>query len=302
VEKVLLVSNAYAGSVSERKKQVIVKALQADFKLEVVDTASRNHATDVARDAADRGFHAVVAFGGDGTINEAAQGLVSTDVALGILPGGSTNVMARSLGLPVDPIEATALLSAHLKSSKTRRINVGRADGRFFLFSAGMGLDAEVVRRVEADPEAKRERGEWLWLSQALRAGIGHYRGADPTITLEVDGHEPRRVVLVVCCNGRPFTYFRRWAVDACPGADLDKGLDVLGFGRIRGAAIPRLAYSLFVSRSHVRWRSAAYHHDLASARVTADHPLPVQVDGDYIGERTDLELGLVPDALNIVI
>ena len=298
----MLVSNAYAGSVSESKKQVIVKALQADFKLEVVDTASRDHATEVARDAADRGFHAVVAFGGDGTINEAAQGLVSTDVALGILPGGSTNVMARSLGLPVDPIEATAVLSAHLKSARTRRINVGRADGRFFLFSAGMGLDAEVVKRVEADPEAKKERGEWLWLSQALRAGIGHYRGADPTITLEVEGHDPCRVILVVCCNGRPFTYFKRRAVDACPEAELDKGLDVLGFKRIRGAAIPRLAYSLFVSRSHVRWRTATYHHDIPSARVTADSPLPVQVDGDYIGERTDLELALVPDSLDIIV
>jgi diacylglycerol kinase family enzyme len=302
VEKVLLVANAYAGSVSERKKQVIVNALRADFKLEVADTASRDHATELARDAADRGFDAVLAFGGDGTINEVAQGLVSTGVALGILPGGSTNVMARSLGIPVDPIEATAFVSAHLRSATKRRINVGRADGRYFLFSAGMGLDAEVVRRVEADPDGKQQRGEWLWLAQALRAGLGQYRGADPTITLEVEGEEARRVILVVCCNGRPFTYFRRWAVDVCPGAQLDRGLDVLGFERIRGAAVPRLVYSLFVSGSHVGWRSATYHHDLPGARMRADDPLPVQVDGDYIGERTDLELALVPDALDIVI
>ena len=301
VEKVLLVSNAYAGSVSERMKQVIVNALRADFKLEVADTVARDHATELARDAAERGFHAVVAFGGDGTINEVAQGLVSTEVALGMLPGGTTNVMARSLGVPVDPIEATAFLCAHMRSASRRRINVGRVNGRYFLFSAGMGIDAEVVRRVEADPDRKRARGEWLWLSHALRAGFGQYRGAKPSITLEVDGHEPRRVILVVCGNGRPFTYFKRWPVDACPEAQLDRGLDVLGLTRISGAAIPRLAYSLFVSRSHVRWRTAIYHHDLRNARITADAPLPMQVDGDYIGERTEAELALVPEALAIV-
>ncbi|HEY7875101.1 MAG TPA: acylglycerol kinase family protein, partial [Actinomycetota bacterium] len=105
MEKVLLISNARAGSVSARTKEVIVKALSADFKLEVADTAARNHATELARDAVDRDFDAVLVFGGDGTINEAAQPLIGSDVALGILPGGSTNVMARSLGVPRDPVE-----------------------------------------------------------------------------------------------------------------------------------------------------------------------------------------------------
>jgi diacylglycerol kinase family enzyme len=302
VEKVLLVSNAYAGSVSERMKQVIINALRADFTLEVADTAARDHATELARDAAERGWHAVLAFGGDGTVNEVAQGLVGTDAALGILPGGSTNVMARSLGIPADPIEATAFVAAHMRSGTSRRIHVGSASGRFFLFSAGMGLDAEVVRRVEADPAGKRERGEWLWLSQALRAGLGPYRSADPAITLEVEGDEARRVILAICCNGRPFTYFKRWPVDALPGAQLDKGLDILGFERISAAVIPRLVYSLFVSGSHVRWKTSHYHHDVAGARLTADKPLPVQVDGDYIGERTELDIGLVRDALEIVV
>jgi diacylglycerol kinase family enzyme len=302
VEKVLLVTNIWAGSVSEPMKQVIVKALRSDFSLEVVDTTARNHASDLARDAADRGFHAVLAFGGDGTVNEVAQGLVETDVALGILPGGSTNVMARSLGIPVDPVEATAFLCTHMRSHTTRRIHVGTASGRYFLFSAGMGLDAEVVRRVEADPVGKRERGEWLWLSQALRAGLGHYRRADPMITMEVEGAGSRRVILAICCNGRPFTYFKRWAVDALPGAQLDKGLDVLGFQRISTISVPRLVYSLFVSGSHVRWRTARYHHDITQARLVADHPLPVQVDGDYIGERTELDIGIVRRALDIIV
>lgn len=301
MEKVLLVSNAYAGSVSQRVKEVIVKALSADFKLEVADTSARGHASELSAEAVDLGFDAVVAFGGDGTINEVAQGLIGTDVALGILPGGSTNVMARSLGLPRDPVEATAVISHRLSSGTRRRINAGRIGERYFLFSAGMGLDAEVVRRVEADPVGKRTRGDWLWLRHALAVGSKEYRGAEPCITVEAEGAQPQRAVLAICCNGRPFTYFKRFPVDAAPLARLDGGLDLLALKRIRAVTIPRLIYSVFVSRRHIRWRSVVYHHDIAAAHLAADRPLPVQVDGDYIGERTAASLALVPGALTLL-
>jgi diacylglycerol kinase family enzyme len=306
VANVLLVSNAYAGRVSSRKKEVIAKALAADCKLEAVDTASRNHASELSADAVDRGFGAVVVFGGDGTVNEVAQSLVGTDVALGILPGGSTNVMARALGIPIDPIDATAFLGSRLASDSRRRINVGRIDERYFIFSAGMGLDAEVVRRVEAKPEKKRAYGEWWFVVNALKTAMTEYRGAEPRITLTVEAPkataQSARVVLTVCCNGRPFTYFKRFPVDACPGASLDSGLDVLGFTKIHATTIPRLVWSLFVSRSHPGWRNARYHHDVESARLEADIPLPVQVDGDYIGERTEASLSLVPSALDLLV
>lgn len=302
MEKVLLVSNAQAGAVSSLTREVIIKALQADFNVEVADTEARDHASDLARDAVDRGFHAVLAFGGDGTINETAQGLVGTDVALGILPGGTTNVMARSLGVPRDPVEATAFVASHLRSRTTRRINVGRLNDRHFLFSAGMGLDAEVVRRSERDPEARRERREWLWFSNAIKAGATQYRGADPSITLEVEGSKPARVVLAICCNGRPFTYFRRFPVDALPEARLDLALDFLGLTRIRAVTIPRIIWSVFVSRSHPRWRSAVYHHDVTAGTLAADRPMPVQVDGDYIGELTKVRVLAVPNALDLLV
>jgi diacylglycerol kinase family enzyme len=299
---VLLISNAQAGSVSRRTKEVIIKALQADFKLDVADTESRNHASDLARDAVAGDFDAVVAFGGDGTVNESANGLVGSDVALGIIPGGTTNVMARSLGVPRDPVEATAFVASHLRSETKRRIGVGRMNNRHFLFSCGMGLDAEVVRRVEADPEGKRERREWLFLTNALAVGTTQYRGIDPSITMHVDGAEPVRVILGICCNGRPFTYFRRFPVDACPQAQLDLGLDFFGLTKIRLGTIPRIIWAVFVSRSHVRWKSAHYHHDVQGGRLTADGPLPVQVDGDYIGELEDLRIDHVPDALDLLI
>ena len=298
----MLVSNLHAGSVSARTKEVIVKALQADFKVEAVDTARRDHAADLARDAVDRGFDAVLAFGGDGTINETAQGLVETDVALGVLPGGSTNVLARALGVPTDPVEATAYVASRIRSGTRRRINVGRTGQRYFLFSTGMGLDAEVVRRVEADPEKKRSSREWAFVSNALRAGLGEYRGIDPCITMTVEGSDPQRVMTAVCCNGRPFTYFKRLPVDVCPDTTLDGGFDVFGLKRLRAGTAPRLVLSLFVTRSHRKWRTSCYFHDVREIDLVADRPLPVQVDGDYIGEATDSRIRLLEKALDLLI
>lgn len=301
VEPVLLVVNARAGSVSPRRKEVIVKALAADFKLEVADTLRRGHATELARDAAERGFRAVLAFGGDGTINEVAQPLVHTDVSLGILPGGSTNVMARSLGVPADPVEATAYVSSRMRTGTRRRINVGRINERYFLFSAGIGLDGEVVKRVEADPDAKRKSGEWLWLKEALASAWTGYRGVDPALTVTVDGDDARKVSFLICANSRPLTYFKRWPVDACPQAHLDEGLDFLGLTHVRAWDIPRIAWGVLVSRAHVRWKSTYYVHDAVSARAETDRPLPAQVDGDYIGDMESATLELQRDALNLL-
>jgi len=298
----MLISNAMAGSVSTRAKEVIVKALQADFGLEVADTARRHHATELATEAADRGFRAVLAFGGDGTINEVAQGLVETETGLGILPGGSTNVMARSLGVPRDPVDATAFLAARIRTGSARRVNVGRANSRYFLFSFGMGLDGEVVRRVESDPVAKRERGEWLFFSNALRAGLTQYRGIEPCITLRAGDHEEERVITAITCKGRPFTYFKRFPVDVCPDAQIDLGFDVLGVQKLRATTAPRLIWSVFVSRSHPRWRKSVYHHDVDRVRLRADRPLPVQVDGDYIEEWTEADVRLIRNGLDLFV
>ena len=302
VQRVLLMVNARAGSVRARTKEVIAKALSADFKLDVTDTMSRNHASRLAADAVEGGFDAVVAFGGDGTVNEAAQTLVGTGVALGVLPGGSTNVLARSLGIPRDPVEATAYLAARLRAGARRAINVGDISGRYFLFSSGMGLDAEVVKRVEADPEAKARSAEWTFLRKALATGVGEYRGADPWLTVEVEGREPVRALLAICCNGRPFTYFKRFPVDVCPRATLDGGLDVYSLRKIGLGTVPRIIWSVFVSRSHVRWRNAHYDHDVQSVTLRADRPLPIQVDGDYIGEQETASIRSIRNGLDVLV
>ncbi len=297
----MLIANPRAGSVSARTREVIVKALRADVELEVAETGARDHATELARSAVGSGSDAVLVFGGDGTINEAAQPLVGTDVALGFLPGGSTNVLARSLGVPRDPVEATAYAASKLRSGSTRRIGVGRIDDRHFLFTCGMGLDAEAVRRVEADPAKAHRKREWIFLKHALAAGSTTYRTTRPKMTLEVEGRDPVRAVFTVCCNGRPFTFFKSLVVDACPEARLDRALDVLALHKVRLATIPRIVVALFVTRSHVRWKTTTYVHDTPSFRLVPDAPEPVQVDGDYIGHRGASSVSHVPDALTLL-
>jgi diacylglycerol kinase family enzyme len=302
MKQLMLISNANAGSVTARTRHVILKALQADFKVEAADTERRDHASDLAADAVDRGFDAVIAFGGDGTINEAMQPLVGTDLSFGFIPGGSTNVAARSLGLPRDPVDATDVVAAKLAAGDQRRVHVGRIERRYFLFSAGMGLDAEVVKRVEADPAAKRKRGEWFFVSNAFKAGLTEYRTKKARLTMTVDGADPADVILAICCNAGPFTYFKRFPVDVCPEADLEGGLDYYGLAKLRASMVPRLISGLFVTGAHTRWRSGRYHHDVGGATLEAEQPTPVQVDGDYVGEWTHARIDQVPRALNLVI
>lgn len=297
----MLISNPRAGSVSQRRRDVIAKALSADFKLDVVDTARRDHAQELSRGAASDGFDAVIAFGGDGTVNEVAQGVACTDVAFGILPGGTTNVMARSLGIPDDPVEATSFLASRMRIGQTKRINLGQLGERYFLFSCGIGLDAEVVRRVEADPRRYGPGREWRFLKHALVAGATSYRSTIPKMKLTVGDEEPFETLFSICCNSRPLTFFKKLPMDVCPQAHLDEGLDFFALSKVRFPTIPRIIWSTYVSRSHPRWRNGRYFHDASSATFEAYEPLPVQVDGDYIGQHPRGDVALVRDALSLV-
>lgn len=302
MRSVALITNPRAGSVSRRTRDVIERALSSDFKLEVLETLRRDHAQEMSKDAADRGFYAVIAFGGDGTINEVAQGVVDTDTALGILPGGTTNVMARALGIPKDPVEATSFLAARLRSGSKRRINVGRIGDRYFLFSCGIGLDAEVVKRVESDPHRYENGREWRFVKHGLAAGSTDYRSHEPKIKVTTSAGDTAEALFAICCNARPFTYFKRFPVDVCPEASLDKGLDLLTMRSIHATTIPRVIWSIFVSRSHTKWRNSRYWHDLDSFTWTSERALPVQVDGDYIGDWTQAEIVLLRDSLDLLL
>ena len=297
----LLVTNLTARTVSARLKQVIVKALSADLKLEVADTEARHHATELARDAVDRGFDLVIVFGGDGTMNEVANALVGTETSLALLPGGLANVMCRTLGIPIDIVEATGYLLNRIQAGTTRRINVGKMDERYFVMSCGIGLDAATVRRVEENPTAKRRYRDWFFIYSAFRSALGEYRGMQPYIKVSADDLS-EDVVLAIVSNIPQLTYFKRWPVTITPKASLETGLDLLGMRRFPMRYIPPLFWSTLRSRSHVDWKQMIYRHDIARVSLKSEgNTFPIQVDGEFVGERRELEISLVPNGLSIL-
>lgn len=301
MEQALLITNLAARSVSQRVKDVIVKALSADLKLDVADTTARHHATELSREAAANGFDLVISFGGDGTMNEVANGLVGTDTALAVLPGGMANVLCRLLGVPTDIVEATGYLMNRVKEAETKKINIGRMDGRYFVMSCGIGLDAATVRRVEANPDAKRRWRDWFFISSALSTAFTEYRGKQPYIRLSTDGFE-EDVVLAVACNTPEFTFFKKWPVRLAPKATIEKGLDILAMPRFPMWYIPSLATGLLKTGGHVDSKRVRYISDVESAKlVSAGPPFPIQVDGEYAGERTELTIEMIRDGLLIL-
>ncbi len=298
----LLITNLNARSVSERVKRVIVKALSADLKLEVQDTKARNHATELAADAADRGLDLVISFGGDGTMNEVVNGLAGSETVLGLLPGGMANVFCRTLGMPVDIVEATGVMLTGLRDFRTRPINIGKIEDRYFVMSCGVGIDAATVRRTEANPVAKRKYKHWFFLSSAFKTAFTEFRRVDPFITMK-SGESRDRVVFAVVSNIPTFTYFKNMPITVTPDAKLDEGLDVFAMRKFTMPYIPRLLWSAFHSGSHVRYKHSAYWTDLSEISITADddRTFAVQVDGEYLGERSEVNVTSVTDAIKVL-
>src|SRR5256714_7871056 len=184
----LVIVNPYASTVSDRLKNLVVYALQGRYSVEAVDTQARSHATEICREAAAEGYDVVVAFGGDGTVNEAANGLAGSDTPLTALPGGSTNVFCRTLGMPNDVVDATEHLLGVADRFRPVRVDLARAGDRHFTFSAGVGLDASVVQRVDAHPYRKAKFGEWYFTYAGLVTFNRRYLVNPPRVRLAPGG------------------------------------------------------------------------------------------------------------------
>src|SRR5580692_5746819 len=148
--RMLIIVNPYATTVSDRLRNLVVYALQGRFEVDAVDTEARGHATELCREAAHEGYDVVVAFGGDGTVNEAANGLFGSPTPLFPLPGGSANVLAKMLGIPGEIVDATEYLLAMADDWRPRSVDLGVVNGRCFTFASGLGVDASVVERVDS--------------------------------------------------------------------------------------------------------------------------------------------------------
>src|SRR6201993_1645170 len=151
-KRLLIIVNPYATTVSDRLKNLVVYALRGSYEVDAIDTEARDHATELCREAAREGYDVVVAFGGDGTVNEAANGLAGSETPLTCLPGGRTNVYCRMLGIPTDLVDATEHLLRIADDWQPRWVDLGRINERAFVFCAGVGLDASVTRQVDAHP------------------------------------------------------------------------------------------------------------------------------------------------------
>jgi diacylglycerol kinase family enzyme len=303
-KRMLIIVNPYATTVSDRLKNLVVYALRGSYEVDAIDTESPDHATELCREAASEGYDVVVAFGGDGTVNEAANGLVGSDTPLACLPGGRTNVYCRMLGVPVDVVDATEHLLQMADDWRPLAVDLGFVNDRAFLFSAGVGLDASVVERVDAHPRLKARYGEWYYSVTGIRTFNRHYLIRPPRLEAQIDGRRLEGITAIVQ-NGAPYTYFGRRPVHFGEGAGLHSG-DLAGVVLRRASPIdvPTVAWRALSKRARVtRHRQVEGFTGVRGLTVSTldERPLPIQVDGDYIGEAPTAEFTVVPGGLNVV-
>jgi diacylglycerol kinase family enzyme len=302
--KVLLLVNSSAASVTARARVVIQKALGADHQVILAETSRRGHATRLAQGAAATGTELVVVLGGDGTLNEAANGLAGTKCALAVLPGGSTNVFARTLGLPDDPVEATGVLLDALALDRIRPVGLGYVQGRFFLFHVGLGFDAAVVSRVERHSKLKRYAGHPLFLWAGLDTWLRHYDRSRPHMAIRyADGDHVDDAYLTIVLNTDPYTYLGSRPLSLAPEATLDRGLAVVCVRTMAMVPMLRLVVGLLRSPDAVRKHPKVHHRvDVTELDVTGLRPFPYQVDGDHLGDVVRLHIEHRPDVLQLVV
>lgn len=303
--RMLVIVNPHASTVSDPLKNLVVHALESRYSVEAAETEGRDHATEFSREAVREGYEVVVAFGGDGTVNEAANGLVGAKIPLTCLPGGTTNVFSRTLGIPADVVDATERLLAMADDFRPYRVDTGRANGRHFVFSSGAGLDASVVQRVDRRPRVKARLGAWYYVATALLTYGGEYLLRPPRLRVESAGRTIEGVT-AIAQNTDPFTYFGTRPIRLCRAAGLDTGtLSLAMLKRATAVDLPPLVRGLLSSRAATlqRHRQVEAFETVPRARVVAvgDRPFPVHVDGDHIGEFDELEYAVSPRSLPVV-
>jgi diacylglycerol kinase family enzyme len=271
----VLIVNPFASAVDDER----VAAVQREVRpSETVLTERRSHATEIAREVREG---PVWVFGGDGTFNEVLNGIAS-DVPVGLLPGGGSSVLPRALGLPEDPVRAARALAG----ADERRITLGCVNGRRFAFSAGMGLDAELVRRVDrlGRSATGKRPGDLKFALTAVRMLAERRFGWEPELEIAGLG----RAAFALVANGDPYTYAGRLGLRVAPDARFDLGLDVVAPRRLRARMLPRIAAYVLVTHGQTRSRDILYAHDQDRIDIRGDRPVPLQADGEDLGDVTE--------------
>lgn len=300
--RLLLIVNSFASSVTARNTVAVHQKLSAHHEVQVVETNRRGHAIRFAEDAARRGIDVVVSFGGDGTLNEVATGVATSDTALAVLPGGSTNVFARTIGLPNDALAATDEVVRLLDRGAIAPVGLGRANDRFFTFHTGMGFDAAVVRRVEQRAALKRYAGHPLFVLASLRTWALDFNRAHGHFDVRFDdGTGVDGSYFTIVMNTNPYTFLGNRPLDLVPSTGLSEGLSVVSFTTMNATHILRTLASA-LRGGGVKQQSwldirTGVHHVVARN----DRSFAYQLDGDYLGEIQTVEFQWVPNALRLV-
>ena len=296
----MLVVNAFASSVTARNTVVVHRALSQVADVDIVETNRRGHATRFAQDAARRGIDVVIGYGGDGTLNEVATGVAGTDTALGVLPGGSTNVFARTLGMPNDPVAAVHLLTAGLALGQIEPIGLGRVNGRYFCFHTGVGYDAAVVAEVERRASLKRWLGHPLFIYAALRTWLVGYDRKQPHFEVRVGDEPAISGFFTIVLNTNPYTYLGNRPFDLSPAATLDRGLVSITFRSFGVTSLLRALGAALKGGGVASTDMLDVRTDLSDLTISGPS-FPYQLDGDYLGETEALVFRHVPDAVRLV-
>jgi diacylglycerol kinase family enzyme len=288
-----LIVNPGASRVTPELTVAVERELAVAGPVATVLTERPMHAAELAEQA---GGHSerIYVFAGDGGYNETVNGL-GADAVVGFIPGGSTSVLPRALGLPRDPI-ACARLFAH--APKVRRISLGRVNGRRFAFSAGLGLDAELVRRVDA---LGRERGRRASDAAFARTLVGIFAERRGRFETSMDVMGVGRVAFALVANCDPYTFVGRMPLHVAPRARFELGLDLVAPRRVRARLLPEIGWWLLAGRGQERSRHVLYVHDADVLRIVCDQPTPLQVDGEDLGDVAEARFEAERNVLHVL-
>lgn len=299
--RILLIVNSFASSVNPRNTVYVHQHLARHHDVQVVETNERGHATRFAKDAAARGLDAVFAFGGDGTLNEVATGLAGSDTALAMLPGGSTNVFVRSLGISNDPMVALTQLLGGIERDEIERVSLGQANGRYFTFHAGIGYDAAVVEQVERRSSLKRLVGQPLFAYSALHSWFKSYDRKYPHFTMNIDGRAIPNGFFSVVLNTNPYTFVGKHPIHLSSAASLEKKLVVVTFRKMTTPLMLKTLYSALRRGGLETSSGIDIATDVEHVKIEFPAPFPYQLDGDYLGDTTSIDIQHCPEALRLV-
>ena len=289
-----LIVNPHATRVTPELTVAVERALAAQEQLDTLLTEGPRHASELAA-AASHSYDRLYVFGGDGVFNEVVNG-VEADVALGFVPGGGTSVLSRALGLPRDPVECARRLA---RSMREQTISLGRVNGRRFTFSAGIGLDAELIRRVDGLGRHNGKRPGDVAFARSLAGLLVRRAGRLPPALTVVD-HGRAAFALVANCD--PYTYVGPLPIRAAPHARFEEGLDLVAPRSVAPWQLPRLAAWALTGRGQASSPRVLYLHDVDEIEVECDLPTPLQVDGEDLGDVTSARFESERDALRVVL